>query len=122
MKSWWTIDKFEKEWKEMVKKFALQGHRIDEMYKKKHIWAQSHLSGHCFKTITSTSRCEDYISIHTEPVSSQIFKDIEKHASSVYTRRTFKKFIDEMCLQQLYYHECCIDDEPSIRVYFKEAN
>ncbi|WRX13222.1 FAR1 DNA binding domain - like 7 [Theobroma cacao] len=108
MKSWWTMDSFEREWKEMVKKFALQGHQwIDEMYKKKHMWAQSHLSGHFFGTITSTSCCEglnsfiaslakerktllefvraiedgiknirnneigeDYISIHTEPVSS----------------------------------------------------
>ncbi|KAK6250196.1 hypothetical protein SCA6_004201 [Theobroma cacao] len=155
MKSWWTINKFERDWKEMVKKFALQGHQwIDEMYKKKHMWAQSHLSGHFFRIITSTSRYEglnsfiafvakerktllefvraiedeiknirnneigeDYISIHTELVSSQIFKDIEKHVASVYTRRTFKKFIDEMCLQQLFYHECRIDDVPSIQVY-----
>ncbi|WRX19779.1 FAR1 DNA binding domain - like 10 [Theobroma cacao] len=155
MKSWWTIDKFEREWKEMVKKFALQGHQwIDEIYKKKHMWSQSHLSGHFFGTIMSTSHCEglntfiaslakerktllefvraiedgiknirnneigeDYISIHTKPVSSQMFKDIEKHAASVYTGRAFKKFIDEMRLQQLFYHECRFDDEPSIRVY-----
>ncbi|KAK6231972.1 zinc finger protein [Theobroma cacao] len=141
--------------RDMVKKFALQRHQwINEMYKKKYMWAQSHLSGHFFKTIMSTSCCEglnsfiaslskerktllefvraiengiknirnneigeDYIFIHTEPVSSQIFKDIEKHVVSVYTRRTFKKFIDEMRLQQLYYHECRIDDEPSIRMY-----
>ncbi|KAK6267009.1 hypothetical protein QUC31_017846 [Theobroma cacao] len=118
------------------------------------MWSQSHLSGHFFGTIMSTSHCEglntfiaslakerktllefvraiedgiknirnneigeDYISIHTKPVSSQIFKDIEKHAASVYTGRAFKKFIDEMRLQQLFYHECRFDDEPSIRVY-----
>ncbi|XP_021300136.1 uncharacterized protein LOC110428595, partial [Herrania umbratica] len=43
---------------------------------------------------------------------------IEKHAASVYTRRTFKKFINEMRLQQLYFHEYRIDDEPFIRVYY----
>ncbi|KAK6253555.1 hypothetical protein QUC31_015275 [Theobroma cacao] len=32
-------------------------------------------------------------------------------------RRAFKKFIDEMRLQQLFYHECRFEDEPSIRVY-----
>ncbi|WRX17328.1 FAR1 DNA binding domain - like 10 [Theobroma cacao] len=69
------------------------------------------------KNIRNNEIGEDYISIHTELVSSQIFKDIEKHVASVYTRRTFKKFIDEMCLQQLFYHECRIDDVPSIQVY-----
>ncbi|WRX34068.1 FAR1 DNA binding domain - like 10 [Theobroma cacao] len=69
------------------------------------------------KNIRNNEIGEDYISIHTEPVSSQIFKVIEKYTASVYTGRTFKKFIDEMRLQQLFYHECRIDNEPSIRVY-----
>ncbi|XVF26332.1 hypothetical protein REPUB_Repub14bG0007100 [Reevesia pubescens] len=155
MKSWWTIDKFERAWVEMVEKYALKDHQwINEMYRKKHMWAQAYLSGHFFETLRSTSRYEginaliafltkekktllefvraledgiknvrnneleeDYITMHTEPITSHPFKEIEKHAASVYTNRSFNKFRDQLRLHALYSHENRIQIDSSTMVY-----
>jgi len=60
------VNKFEDLWSEMVQKFGLEDNNlINEMYKKKKIWATAHIRGSFFAGIRTTSRSMLHAGIRT---------------------------------------------------------
>jgi len=65
--------KFERLWNEMVKRFRLEDNNwINELHGKKKKWATTHIMGHFFAGICTTSRCETFHSHMGQYVNSKM--------------------------------------------------
>jgi len=67
------VDKFEKLWSQMVRKFGLEHNNwIKELYDRKQMWSTAHIRGFFFAGIRTTSRCEALHSHLAQYVHSRI--------------------------------------------------
>ena len=128
------VYEFEQKWSRMVDHFKITEHRwVQDVYQKKHMWAEAYLRGHFFGGIKSTQRCEGmnhymhhYVKSgmklinflrgyhsgvlhlrqltlheevktkHTSPVFITELRDLEIHASTLFTRTIFYQIQDEI--------------------------
>ncbi|CAL5436510.1 unnamed protein product [Camellia sinensis] len=96
---------FEEAWSKMVRKYGLQNNKwVSDTYNNKGMWAQSYLRGHFFAGMKSSQRCEADAEAKTDnsdPCLTTTLQPLEKHAATIFTRRLFLMFRNEIIEEAL---------------------
>ncbi|CAL5437209.1 unnamed protein product [Camellia sinensis] len=97
---------FEEAWSKMVRKYGLQNNKwVSDTYNNKGMWAQSYLCGHFFAGMKSSQRCEEADAEaktdNSDPCLTTTLQPLEKHATTIFTRRLFLMFRNEIIEEAL---------------------
>ncbi|CAL5338642.1 unnamed protein product [Camellia sinensis] len=97
---------FEEAWSKMVRKYGLQNNKwVSDTYNNKGMWAQSYLRGHFFAGMKSSQRCEEANAEaktdNSDPCLTTTLQPLEKHAATIFTRRLFLMFRNEIIEEAL---------------------
>ncbi|CAL5413543.1 unnamed protein product [Camellia sinensis] len=97
---------FEEAWSKMVRKYGLQNNKwVSDTYNNKGMWAQSYLRGHFFAGMKSSQRCEEADAEaktdNSDPCLTTTLQPREKHAATIFTRRLFLMFRNEIIEEAL---------------------
>ncbi|CAL5379164.1 unnamed protein product [Camellia sinensis] len=97
---------FEEAWSKMVRKYGLQNNKwVSDTYNNKGMWAQSYMRGHFFAGMKSSQRCEEADAEaktdNSDPCLTTTLQPLEKHAATIFTRRLFLMFRNEIIEEAL---------------------
>ncbi|KAL4299394.1 hypothetical protein AHAS_Ahas17G0096500 [Arachis hypogaea] len=84
------VEEFDNYWVDMVTSFGLEDNdEVAKTYEKRDMWENACLGGKFCAGIRTTSRCEDYKTLYSNPVMTTGLKTLERSASKWYTREIF---------------------------------
>ncbi|CAL5357782.1 unnamed protein product [Camellia sinensis] len=109
---------FEEAWSKMVRKYGLQNNKwVSDTYNNKGMWAQSYLRGHFFAGMKCSQHCECFDmdlyrlrnkeadaeakTDNSDPCLTTTLQPLEKHAATIFTRRLFLMFRNEIIEEAL---------------------